>query len=161
LIKKVIIASVLAIGIISYFIAEKRGKSKNRKNSNAEKIRLKHIDKDQIIKRIELIETTNEQQRPLTLHCKYCRSWFESNKFNYICPVCEHDQIYVAYNCMNCRKWYFKDEPSDDYYCKNKNCQGVRLIKREKEEIKDILNQKGKLLRKYEFKNKGFSILGP
>ncbi len=159
----IIIASVLAIGIISYFIAEKRGKvwNKNRKNSNAEKIRLKHIDKDQIIKRIELIETTNEQQRPLTLHCKYCRSWFESNKFNYICPVCEHDQIYVAYNCMNCRKWYFKDEPSDDYYCKNKKCQGVRLIKREKEEIKDILNKEGKLLRKYEFKNKRFSILGP
>ena len=62
---------------------------------------------------------------------------------------------------MNCGKWYFKDEPSDDYYCKNKNCQGVRLIKREKEEIKDILNQEGKLLRKYEFKSKKFSILGP
>ncbi len=159
----IIIVSVLAIGIISYFIAEKRGKVwiKNRKNSNAGKIRLKHIDKDQIIKRIEIIEPKDEQQRPLILHCKYCRSWFESNKFNYICPVCEHDQIYVAYNCMNCGKWYFKDEPSDDYYCKKKNCQGVRLIKREKEEIKDILNQKGKLLRKYEFKSKKSSILGP
>jgi len=159
----IIIVSVLAIGMISYFIAEKRGTVwiKNRKNSNAEKIRLKYIDKDQIIKRIELIETKDEQQRPLILHCKYCRSWFESNKFNYICPVCEHDQIYVAYNCMNCGKWYFKDEPSDDYYCKNRNCQGVRLLKREKEEIKDILNQEGKLLRKYEFKSKKFSILGP
>ncbi|GAI72064.1 unnamed protein product, partial [marine sediment metagenome] len=80
----IIIVSILAIGIISYFIAEKRGKVwiKNHKNSNAEKIRLKHIDKDQIIKRIELIETKDEQQRPLTLHCKYCRSWFESNKSN-------------------------------------------------------------------------------
>ncbi len=158
-----IIVSVLAIGIVSYFIAEKRGKvwNKNRKNSNVEKLRLKHIDKDQIIKRIELIETKDEQQRPLILHCKYCRSWYESDKFNIICPVCEHDQIYVAYNCMNCGKWYFKDEPSDDYYCKNKKCQGVRLIKREKEEIKDILNKEGKLLRKYEFKNKRFSILGP
>lgn len=159
----IIIASVLVIGIISYFIAEKRGKVwiKNRKNSNAEKIRLKHIDKDQIIKRIELIETTDEQERPLILHCKFCRSWFESNKFNYICPVCEHDQIYVAYNCMNCGKWYFKDEPSNEYYCKNKKCEGVRLIKREKEEIKDILNQEDKLLRKYEFKSKKFSILDP
>ena len=159
----IIIVSFLTIGVISYFIAEKRGKVwiKNRKNSNAENIRLKYIDKDQIIKRIELIETKDEQQRPLILHCKYCRSWFESNKFNYICPVCEHDQIYVAYNCMNCGKWYFKDEPSDDYYCKNKKCQGVRLIKREKEEIKDILNQEGKLLRKYEYKSKRFSILGP
>ena len=159
----IIIASVLTIGIISYFIAEKRGKFwiKNRKNSNAEKMRLKYIDRDQIIKRIELIETKDEQQRPLILHCKYCGSWFESNKFHIICPVCEHDQIYVSYNCMNCGKWYFKDEPSYDYYCKNKNCQGVRLIKREKEEIKYILNQEGKLLRKYEFKNKRFSILGP
>jgi len=159
----IIIVSVLAVGIISYFIAEKRGKVwiKKRKTSNAENIRLKYIDRDQIIKRIELIETKDEQQRPLILRCKYCRSWFESDKFNYICPVCELDQIYVAYNCMNCGKWYFKDEPSDDYYCKNKKCQGVRLIKREKEEIKDILNQEGKLLRKYEFKNKKFSILGP
>lgn len=153
----IIIVSFLVIGIISYFIAEKRGKSRK----NVEKIRLKNIDKDQIIKRIELIETKDEQQRPLILHCKYCRSWFESNKFNYMCPVCEHDQIYVAYNCINCGKWYFKDEPSDDYHCKNKNCQGVRLIKREKEEIKDILNQEGKFLRKYEFKSKKFSILGP
>jgi len=153
----IIIVSLLVIGIISYFIAEKRGKFRK----NVEKIRLKNIDKDQIIKRIELIETKDEQQRPLILHCKYCRSWFESNKFNYICPVCEHDQIYVAYNCTNCGEWYFKDEPSDDYYCKNKNCQGVRLIKREKEEIKDILNQECKLLRKYEFKSKKFSILGP
>ncbi|MHA1478170.1 MAG: hypothetical protein ACTSPU_08220, partial [Promethearchaeota archaeon] len=79
--------------------------------------------------------------------------------FNYLCPVCDHDQIYVAYHCLNCQKWYFKNEPSDDYYCKNKKCEGVRLVRRKKEEIRHILNQKGNLLRKYEIRNKKFSIL--
>ena len=117
------------------------------------------INKDKIVKRIESIETHEGQVRPLILHCKYCKSWFESKNFNYLCPVCDHDQIYAAYHCINCQKWYFKNEPSDDYYCKNKKCEGVRLVRREKEEIRNILNQKGKLLRKYEIRNRKFSIL--
>ncbi|MBY8987135.1 MAG: S8 family serine peptidase [Candidatus Lokiarchaeota archaeon] len=156
-----IIISLIIIGIVSYFIAEKRGKIwfKSRRTISAEKIRLKHIDKDQIIKRIELIETQDEQDKPLILHCKYCRAWFESDKYNYFCPICEHDQIYVAYNCINCGKWYFKDEPSNEFHCKNKNCRGVRLVKREKEEVKNILNKEGVFLRKYDPKRSKFSIL--
>jgi hypothetical protein len=156
-----IIVSLLIIGIVSFFIAERRGKIwfKNRNTINAEKIRLKHIDKDQVIKRIELIETQEVQDKPLILHCKFCRAWFESNKFNYMCPICERDQIYVAYNCINCGKWYFKDKTSNDYYCKNKSCKGVRLVKRGKEEIQSILNKKGIFLRKYEPKKRKYSIL--
>ncbi|GAH18124.1 unnamed protein product, partial [marine sediment metagenome] len=132
---------------------------RHRKFKKAENGRLKIINKDKIIKRIELIETQDERVRPHILHCKYCKSWFESNDFNYLCPVCNHDQIYAAYHCINCQKWYFKDEPSENYYCKNKKCEGVRLVRREKEEIRTILNQKGKHLRKYEIKNRKFSIL--
>lgn len=156
-----IVVSLIIIGIVSYFIAEKRGKTwfKNRRNLNAEEIRLKRIDKDQVIKRIELIETHEEQDKTLILHCKYCRAWFESDKFNYMCPICEHDQIHVAYNCINCGKWYFKDEPSDQYYCKNKSCKGVRLVRREKEEVKKILGKEGIFLRKYKPKKRKFSIL--
>jgi len=132
---------------------------RHRRKTKGEKSRLKIINKDKIVKRIELIETHEGQERPLILHCKYCKSWFESNNFNYLCPVCDHDQIYAAYHCINCQKWYFKNEPGDDYYCKNKKCEGVRLVRREKEEIRHILNQKGKLLRKYEIKKRKFSIL--
>jgi len=130
-----------------------------RRNKIAESNRLKIINKDKIDKRIELIETQEGLVRPLILHCKYCKSWFESNDFNYLCPVCNHDQIYAAYHCINCQKWYFKDEPSENYYCKNKKCESVRLVRREKEEIRTILNQNGTHLRKYDIRNRKFSIL--
>ena len=152
-----IVVSLIIIGIVSYFIAEKRGK--NRRMLNTEKIRLNYINKDQVIKRIELIETPEEQAKPHILHCKYCRAWFESDKFSYFCPICEHDQIYAAYNCINCGKWYFKDEPSNEFYCKNKSCRGVRLVKREKEEVQKILSKECIFLRKYDPKKRKFSIL--
>jgi len=152
------IATVGGIGL--YVFSEKKGKIwiKNLRNIRTEKIRLKGIDKDQVIKRIELIEQEEELKRPLTLYCKSCRSWFLSEKFDMICPVCEHDQIYAAYNCSNCRKWFFKDEPGENFYCKNKICEGVRLIRREKEEVQEILAKEGIFLRKFKSKSKKFSI---
>ncbi|MFW9950555.1 MAG: hypothetical protein ACFFKA_10585, partial [Candidatus Thorarchaeota archaeon] len=157
----VIIIGTIIASIIIYLISEKKGKLwiNRKRDISAEEIRLKDIDKDQILKRIELFESGNLIERPIILHCKFCKSWFESSKFNYICPVCEHDQIYVAYNCMNCNKWYFLDEPGDNYFCKNKKCRGVKLIRRELEEVKEILGNKGILLRKYEQKKNRFSIL--
>ncbi len=156
-----IIVSVIIIGIISYFLAEKYGKFsfRHRRNIFAEKLRLKELDKEKVIKRIEVIETPEEHKNPFILHCKYCQSWFESSKFNYMCPKCDHDQIYIAYNCINCGKWYFKDKPGENFYCKNKKCRGVRLVRREIEEIKELLKEKGIFLRKFEYKGKKFSIL--
>ncbi|MCK4380106.1 MAG: hypothetical protein KAW51_03145, partial [Candidatus Lokiarchaeota archaeon] len=72
---------------------------------------------------------------------------------------CEHDQIYAAYNCTNCGKFQFFDEPGENYYCKSKSCEGVRLIRRETEDIQKILNKEGKVLRKFKTKKKKFSIL--
>jgi len=156
-----IIGSIIVVGIISYILAEKYGKFsfRHRRNTIAEKLRLKELDKEQVIKRIEIIETSGEHKNPLILHCKYCQSWFESSKFNIMCPKCDHDQIYIAYNCINCGKWYFKDEPGENFYCKNKKCKGVRLVEREIEEIKNLLKENGIFLRKFEYKDKKFSIL--
>ena len=123
-----------------------------------EKIRLSNIDRDLVIKRVELI-AKDEVEKPLTLHCKYCKSWFLSKEFDIICPICEHDQIYTAYFCSNCNKLYLKGEPGKNYYCKNKGCIGVRLIPREKEEIQEFLAQEGRILRKFEKKRDKFSIL--
>ncbi len=155
----IIIVGTVLIGIVLFILAEKKGKLwiNRLRNINAEDLRIKDIDKDQVIKRIEIIESEFTQERLLTLHCKYCDSWFESKNFDYICPVCEHDTLYVAYNCLNCNKWYFKDDPADNYYCKK--CKGVKLIPREKEEVKDILAKEGYVLRKFEHKSKKFSIL--
>ena len=154
----ILIIAAAIIGITMFILAEKKGKIwiKKLRNNNVEKIRLDTIDKEQAIKRIEIIESEFELERPLTLHCKFCKSWFESKSFNYICPVCEHDQLYAAYFCINCGKLYLKDEPGDNYYCKK--CE-IRLIRREINEIKDILGQDGKLLRKFEYKKKKYSIL--
>lgn len=156
-----LIIGAIIVGIVLYIISEKKGKIwfKKLRDSHAEKIRIKEIDKDQAIKRIELIEPEEEIKRPLTLYCKSCRSWFSSHKFDIMCPVCDHDQIFVAYLCENCRKWYFKDEPSEEYYCKNKKCEGIRLIRRDKEEIQEILAKDGILLREFDKKDKKFSIL--
>ncbi|MFX0153605.1 MAG: S8 family serine peptidase [Candidatus Hodarchaeota archaeon] len=157
----IIFVSVIAGGILIYYISEKKGKIwiGRIKDSRAEKIRLKDFDKDQVIKRIELVEHEEELARPLTLYCKSCRSWFYSSKFDILCPNCGYDQIYAAYLCENCNKWSWRDEPRENYYCKNKTCEGVRLIRREKEEIQEILAQEGKVLKKFESKKKKFSIL--
>ncbi|MFW9969507.1 MAG: S8 family serine peptidase [Candidatus Odinarchaeota archaeon] len=158
----IVLIGIITISAIALFvIAEKKGKIwiKNIKNLRAEKLRIKDIDKDQVVKRIELIETEEELKTPLTLYCKSCRSWFISYKFDIICPICEHDQIYAAYNCSNCGKWSFKNEPGENYYCKNKKCEGVRLIRKQKEEIEEILAQEGKFPREFKNKKKKFSIL--
>ncbi len=157
----ILIISAIVFGILIYIYMEKKGKIKFEKirEYQTEKIRLKDIDRDQIIKRIELIKLEEEIKRPLTLHCKYCKSWFSSESFDIICPICERDQIYAAYICQNCGRSYFKDEPSENYYCKNKICGGVRLIRREKEDIQDLLAKKGIFLRKFKKRIKKFSIL--
>ncbi len=156
-----IIFIAVALGVILYIIAEKKGKVwvENLKDTRAEKVRLKDIDKNQVIKRIELIEHEEELKRPLTLYCKSCRSWFESTKFNIICPECEHDQIYAAYNCKNCGKFQYFEEPGENYYCKSKTCEGVRLVRHEKEDIQEILAKEGKFLRKFKSEKKKFSVL--
>jgi hypothetical protein len=157
----IMIGGIIIAAFVLFIIAEKKGKIwiQNIKNFRVEKIRLKNIDKDQVIKRIELIEHEEELKKPLTLYCKSCRSWFISNKYDIICPICEHDQIYAAYNCSNCGKWSLKDEPGENYYCQNKRCEGVRLVRKDKEEIEQILAEEGKIPREFESKQKKFSIL--
>ena len=76
-----------------------------------------------------------------------------------MCPICERDQIYAAYICQNCGKIYFKDEPNENYYCKNKTCVGVRLFRKEKEDIQEILAKKRVVLREFQKISKKFSIL--
>ncbi len=152
---------VVIVGLIIYKISEKKGKIwiEKIRNTRVEKIRIEDIDKDQVIKRIKLVEYEEELKRPMTLYCKHCKSWFAAEKFDIICPVCEHDQIYAAYLCENCGKWFYKNEPGENYYCKNKTCEGVRLIRREEEEIQKLLAEEGKVLRKFDREKKRFSIL--
>lgn len=174
----------VVIGVILFLIAEKKGKGwvKNYKEAKVEKSRLQEIDKDQAKKQIEIIELEEELKRSLTLYCKFCNSWFSSNKFDIMCPVCEHDKVFAAYNCINCGKWEFTDKPGEDYYCpkctpvdkvrsqkrfkrfrkKEKVINekaGVRLIRREREEVEEILAKEGKLLREFEIKKKKVGIL--
>ncbi|MFX1477188.1 MAG: S8 family serine peptidase, partial [Promethearchaeota archaeon] len=131
----ILIISVIVVGVILYIIGEKRGKIwiDKIREARIEKMRLSDVDKDQIIKKIEVITQDEELKRPLTLYCKHCKSWFSSMEFDIICPICEYDQIYATYICTNCNSYYFKEEPGENYYCKNKNCRGIRLIRREKE----------------------------
>jgi hypothetical protein len=104
-------------------------------------------DEDKVIKKIKKLESSH-LDHPLTLYCKYCDSWFYSNNFDIICPSCGRDQIYAAYKCLSCGRWYFKDEPGE-YYCKT--CDGVKLIRRDKEEVQEIIGkEKRKVLQEFE-----------
>ncbi|MFX1365279.1 MAG: S8 family serine peptidase [Promethearchaeota archaeon] len=152
---------IISIGGFLFILFKKKGKLWFMKlqNANLEYKHLKDADKIQVIKQIDLIENKEELSRPLILYCKSCKSWFYSPKFSIICPECEYDQIFAAYNCLNCGKFEFFDEPGENYYCRNKSCEGVRLIRRETEEIRNILKEKGKLLREFKPKKNKYSIL--
>ncbi|MHA1339836.1 MAG: hypothetical protein ACTSRZ_06870 [Promethearchaeota archaeon] len=69
----------------------------------------------------------SEAAKPFTLFCKSCKKWYQSWDFEWICPECKTDTLYVAYQCKLCNKWYFKDEPGI-YYCKKRKCK-IRLLK--------------------------------
>lgn len=155
----IIIAGLAVVGIGLYYLTVKRENivSQKLRTLKAEKVRLNGIDKDQIIKRIELIEPEEELERPLTLYCKVCKSWYVSDNFDIICPECGHDGIYAAYNCMNCGKWFYEEEPREDLFCPK--CEEVRLVRREKEEVEQILAKEGKLAKKFEPKKRDFNII--
>ena len=155
----IIIIGIAVTATVISILVRRHGKKRSKKTivKKIEKYDKKRISKDQAKRRVELIETGGELKRPYTLHCKFCKSWFESDKFNYICPICEHDQLYAAYNCINCGRWFMFDEPGENYFCKK--CEGIRLVRRELREVKELLGKEGKLLRKFEFKKKKFSIL--
>jgi len=153
-----VIVGIIIVSFISYKIVRIKVRIRREKIREQKKVKIGGREIEPAIK-IKQFDLQKEIKMPLTLHCKYCKSWFESSKFDYICPICEHDQLYVAYNCINCNNWYFKDEPSESYYCKNKSCEGIRLVRRESEEVKEILAKERILLRKFEHRKKKFSIL--
>ncbi len=174
---------VILLGLGLYIFAEKKGKYmiKDVKSRKIEKARIKEIDFQQAKEQLGLITLEEELKRPNILHCKGCGSWFYSEKFDIMCPICERDQIYAAYNCKNCKKWYLFDSPGEDYYCpkcspkeiveserkllkKKKEINkrlGLRLIRREIEEVEEILSNEGKFLREFnlEKRDRRYSIL--
>jgi DNA-directed RNA polymerase subunit RPC12/RpoP len=176
-----LIILVSAIGSAVYAKKKRRTdwiRKIKKRNLNAKNI--KSLSKEDVIKKIKNLSLEEELKRPIILKCKFCDSWFyqENDKFDIFCPLCEHDQIYAAYNCLNCQKWYFQDEPGEDYYCpkcsvkekrkkdtdkklkliKKKEKillkkESIRLIRRKKEEVVNILEKEGKVLRNFEPKN--------
>ncbi|MHA1271997.1 MAG: S8 family serine peptidase [Promethearchaeota archaeon] len=179
----IFILATIIIGLVLFILMERKGKVwiENIRNTRAEKVRLKEIDREQAIKYIQELPLDEELKRPLVLHCKFCKSWFVSDHFDIMCPVCDHDKIYVAYNCISCHKWFYFEEPSENYYCPkcstfdkyqategplkrfrkvkelNKN-RSVRLIRREREEVEEILESKGLILREFKPKKDSSKI---
>jgi len=153
---------IIIIAVISmYLFMEKKGKYMidKRREQKIEKVRTSHLNLEEAKSKIQMISPETELARPHTLYCKFCKSWYSSREFDIMCPQCDHDQIFAAYNCTSCNKWYYKENPGEDYYCKK--CSGVRLIRQEREVVEGILEQEGKIVRDYVFKKdqKGYSIL--
>ncbi|MHA1146743.1 MAG: S8 family serine peptidase [Promethearchaeota archaeon] len=182
----IIILIAVVVGLALFVLGEKKGKTwvNNLMNTYVEKIRLKEIDREQSRKFIEELSPEEEFKRPIILNCKFCDSWFiTKEEFDIMCPVCDHDQIYAVYNCVNCHRWYRFETPSEEYYCPkcskfdkfpstekrlgkikkvkelNKK-ESFRLIRREITDVEKILEEEGKVLRKFEIKpDKKMSIL--
>ncbi len=175
----VILIAVIA-AFFMFFVAEKKGKGwvQKIKSFSFEKERIKAIDRDQAVKQIQEVENV-QLNYPLTLHCKFCNSWYSTDQFDIMCPNCDHDQIYAAYNCLNCKKWYFENTPGENYYCPQctpkviektgkrfwqrkrviNERAGIKLVRREKEDVEEILAQDGKILKEFEVKKKRAGIL--
>jgi DNA-directed RNA polymerase subunit RPC12/RpoP len=149
----------IGISVSLYIFAEKKGKDvvEGIKERYAEKIKQEKTEKLDVMKKIKELEQ-EQHKKELTLHCKYCDSWFSSSKFDIVCPNCQRDEVYVAYNCINCGEWTHKNEPGTDYECSN--CAGVKLVRRDKKEIKEILgSQKRKVLQEFNKKKDKYSLL--
>lgn len=70
---------------------------------------------------------SSEDAKPFLLFCKNCKKWFQSWEFEWMCPACQHDSLFIGYQCKLCGKWYFKDGPGS-YYCNKRNCK-IKLLK--------------------------------
>jgi Zn finger protein HypA/HybF involved in hydrogenase expression len=178
-----LILIIALIGFLVIMVKKKRNAIwvKGSRNQRLGKTKMENLDKGHVIKKLEAVSMEEELKRPIILHCKYCKSWFYNDKseFDIFCPLCGYDQIYASYNCLNCNNWYFKEAPREDYYCpkcatfekirkskyqklnifkkKEKEInkkESVRLIRREKIEIEEILANKGKILRYFQPKPK-------
>jgi hypothetical protein len=173
----------ILVGLAFYIFAEKKGKYmvQDVKVRKIEKERKKEFEYQKAKIIIDKLSHEEELKRPNTLYCKSCKAWFYSDKFDIMCPLCERDQVYAAYNCESCNKWYYFDSPGEENYCpkcspveivesekklgkKKKEINkrlGIRLIKRDLENVEEILAEKGKFLRDFniERKERKYSIL--
>ncbi|MBD3352051.1 MAG: S8 family serine peptidase [Candidatus Lokiarchaeota archaeon] len=77
--------------------------------------------------RAERATEESENAKPYSLHCKNCNKWFKSWDYEWICPNCGNDSLYIALQCPLCNKWYYKDREGT-YYCNKRKCK-IRLLK--------------------------------
>ncbi len=137
----ILIGVSISLSIIIGLITVKRGKVlidgiKANRSEIKKRIRLFDEDKEKIRKRVDSLTKEELKERPYTYFCKNCKSWFVDNSgFKWMCPACNTDQLYLAYQCPICKNWYFKDDPRD-YNCKK--CK-IKMVKLSMEEIKKEL----------------------
>ncbi|TXT67170.1 MAG: conserved exported protein of unknown function [Promethearchaeota archaeon] len=157
------IAIVIGITIITYYSIMYLSQTRERylsKEKTKEPFLPKSLTKKETssgtLRKMEELEAT-QSEKPLILHCKYCKAWYYTDQeYDLICPICKRDQIYVAYNCINCGKWYFEDTEKGDHYCDTCN---IKLFKQNPQNIEELIHNKGKILQKYKRSEDQFSIL--
>ena len=88
--------SIFAVGLFSKYEEWQRKKSTQRQHT---------------IDVLDSLDKKVEAMIPMKLHCKSCKKWFSSNKFDIYCPSCGKDAIYIAKECPFCEKYYFFDLP--------------------------------------------------
>ena len=132
----VITCLLIILGLLIINRGEKwRDKIKTKRRKREEEIRILQMEEEKIRKRVESLTEEELKERPYTYFCKNCKSWFVHKKYKWMCPSCNTDQLYLAYQCPLCKNWEFKDDPGD-YECKK--CK-IRMAKLSKEEIKKEL----------------------
>ncbi|MHA1732261.1 MAG: S8 family serine peptidase [Promethearchaeota archaeon] len=77
-----------------------------------------------------------EDQMPYILYCKKCHTWYKNDEFEWICPKCNSDTLFLAKKCIVCDKWYFFDGPGS-YFCTNGGCN--RILVRDPDMLEDFI----------------------
>ena len=135
----VIIALVLLVvvlGIVGYRSYEKYQIKKEikagtyiPKGTLKDRLEQKRFAREKDLTEVEAVlekyDRELEIERPYTLHCNSCKTWFESKRFELYCPECGNDGLMIAKKCPICKKWQFFDEEGAH---KCKKCK-VNLLK--------------------------------
>ncbi len=82
----------------------------------------------------DLVNETIEAQEGFTLHCKECKKEFHSQKFEWMCPACDKDSLFIKTYCIYCGTPALLEDPRKSY-CKK--C-GSRLLRQPNKSLSQL-----------------------
>jgi DNA-directed RNA polymerase subunit RPC12/RpoP len=77
----------------------------------------------------DMVDEEEESREVFTLKCKKCGNSYESPGFQWTCPSCNGDTLFLRSKCLHCGKEVLLDSPRKQY-CENCNSRLLRQPER-------------------------------